>query len=265
MTKTRPAKIVSFYLYCSEHHMLTYQTGGQIGHRKYDCPERQNFTANIICRICGNAGHMARDCTERPRGADWRNGPPRGRNNNMDRDYESLMQDIGAGGSLTGGQQQMIEAGPGGYNDSSSNRYGGADNRDDLPPWQRGPTGAPAPWSQPSDDPDGNGPAFPPWAAGGNGGGDSYGYPQQSGYNNVPPPPPGSLSWQQPPAPGAQQGYGYGSYSGYDQTSAYGQTVPQAPPGLPPWPQSHPPPPPMEDAPPPPPNEAPPPPPPPGA
>lgn len=52
--------------------------GGQIGHRKYDCPEQRNFTANIICRVCGNAGHMARDCPDRQRGADWRNGPPTG-------------------------------------------------------------------------------------------------------------------------------------------------------------------------------------------
>lgn len=48
--------------------------GGQIGHRKYDCPEQRNFTANIICRVCGNAGHMARDCPDRQRGSDWRNG-----------------------------------------------------------------------------------------------------------------------------------------------------------------------------------------------
>ena len=53
-------------------------SGGQIGHRKYDCPEQRNFTANIICRVCGNAGHMARDCPDRQRGADWRNGPPTG-------------------------------------------------------------------------------------------------------------------------------------------------------------------------------------------
>lgn len=48
-------------------------TGGQIGHRKYDCPEQRNFTANIICRVCGNAGHMARDCPDRQRGTDWHN------------------------------------------------------------------------------------------------------------------------------------------------------------------------------------------------
>lgn len=51
-------------------------TGGQIGHRKYDCPEQRNFTANIICRVCGNAGHMARDCPDRQRGANWRNDAP---------------------------------------------------------------------------------------------------------------------------------------------------------------------------------------------
>lgn len=52
------------------------QNCGQIGHRKYDCPEQRNFTAGIICRECGNAGHMARDCPDRKRGTDWRNGPP---------------------------------------------------------------------------------------------------------------------------------------------------------------------------------------------
>lgn len=51
-------------------------TGGQIGHRKYDCPEQRNFTANIICRVCGNAGHMARDCPDRQRGQNWRNDAP---------------------------------------------------------------------------------------------------------------------------------------------------------------------------------------------
>jgi splicing factor 1 len=56
--------------------VLTIRLGGQIGHRKYDCPEQRNFTANIICRVCGNAGHMARDCPDRQRGQDWRNNGP---------------------------------------------------------------------------------------------------------------------------------------------------------------------------------------------
>ena len=54
--------------------------GGQIGHRKDDCPEQRNFTANIICRVCGNAGHMARDCPDRQRGSDMRNNIPGGFN-----------------------------------------------------------------------------------------------------------------------------------------------------------------------------------------
>lgn len=71
------------------------QNCGQIGHRKYDCPEKQNFTANIICRVCGNAGHMARDCPDRQKGASWRNdGPPSrsggriGGGDAVDREYE---------------------------------------------------------------------------------------------------------------------------------------------------------------------------------
>lgn len=72
------------------------QNCGQIGHRKYDCPEKQNYTANIICRVCGNAGHMARDCPDRQRGASWRNdgpgrpGAPRigGGGDVVDREYE---------------------------------------------------------------------------------------------------------------------------------------------------------------------------------
>ena len=54
------------------------QNCGQIGHRKFDCPEQRNFTANIICRVCGNAGHMARDCADRARGASYRNDGPNG-------------------------------------------------------------------------------------------------------------------------------------------------------------------------------------------
>lgn len=51
------------------------QNCGQIGHRKYDCPEQRNFTAGIICRVCGNAGHMAKDCPDRQRGTSYREGP----------------------------------------------------------------------------------------------------------------------------------------------------------------------------------------------
>lgn len=72
------------------------QNCGQIGHRKYDCPEKQNFTASIICRVCGNAGHMARDCPDRQRGASWRNDGPGGA-----RPQERI--GAGAGGAVGGG------------------------------------------------------------------------------------------------------------------------------------------------------------------
>jgi splicing factor 1 len=77
--------------------LISLHTGGQIGHRKYDCPEQRNFTANIICRVCGNAGHMARDCPDRQRGQNWRNdrpGPSRpgaaglGHGDAVDQEYE---------------------------------------------------------------------------------------------------------------------------------------------------------------------------------
>jgi splicing factor 1 len=210
--------------------------GGQIGHRKYDCPEQRNFTANIICRVCGNAGHMARDCPDRQRGTDWRNNkdvplPPGARpagriGDAVDREYESLMQELSGGGSGAG-PQQRIEAGPGydgnGYKDGGSN----------LPPWQRGATGAPAPWSRPREERESGSAA--PWASGGRGGGggggDSYGYGNQSGY--VPPPPAGDSTapWQQasqPPPPPGGQNYGYGDYAGYSAAAGYA-----APPGMP--------------------------------
>ncbi|KAG7109202.1 Branchpoint-bridging protein like [Verticillium longisporum] len=278
------------------------QNCGQIGHRKYDCPEKQNYTASIICRVCGNAGHMARDCPDRQRGASWRNdgaGPrPAGRidgGDAVDREYEQLMQELG-GGPADGAPPARIEAGPGSYN---NDQRGG-----DVKPWQRGPTGGPAPWrSRNESNHDGGsggggggggGGGAAPWArdrnrdrddhrghggGGGGGGGDYYGgqggnnYGSHGGQNAAP--------WQQ--APGTQGGYGgYGGYSG-----GYGAPPGMsAPPGIPPPPGAPglgappnltgnlnaliqqyaggapPPPPPSDNAPPPPPSDQPPPPPP---
>ncbi|KAL8644721.1 MAG: hypothetical protein Q9210_007110 [Variospora velana] len=226
------------------------QNCGQIGHRKYDCPEQRNFTANIICRVCGNAGHMARDCPDRQRGANWRNdapgaapGRPAGRiggGDAVDREYEQLMQELsgGGGGAPVGNGEapQRIEAGPGGYD----NGYGEGDR--DLKPWQRGPTGQAAPWQRDDrgrDDYGQGGGAAPPWAAG-RGGGDNYGgYDQRSGgYGG--PPGGGAAPWQRqqdapPPPPSGGQGYGYGAYPGGaygDSNGGYGQSGMGAPPGL---------------------------------
>ncbi|KAJ5132499.1 hypothetical protein N7448_006657 [Penicillium atrosanguineum] len=158
------------------------QNCGQIGHRKYDCPEQRNFTANIICRVCGNAGHMARDCPDRQRGSDWRNnagagapggrGAPRaiGTGDAVDREMEQLMNEL-SGGAPADYPARRIEAGPeqGGYPDES-----------DAKPWQRGPPGPPAsdvaPWQQRGrenhrDDYGSRG------GGGGGGGGGDYGAP----------------------------------------------------------------------------------------
>ncbi|GKZ39953.1 hypothetical protein AbraIFM66950_001717 [Aspergillus brasiliensis] len=258
------------------------QNCGQIGHRKYDCPEQRNFTANIICRVCGNAGHMARDCPDRQRGSDWRNnGGFGGRRaisggDAVDREMEQLMQELSGGAPGEDGHvPRRIEAGPDqGYDDR------------DVKPWQRGPPPSDvAPWQQRGRDRrDDYGSrdhgSAPPWAAqgrgggsGGGGGGD-YGYGSHGGYGA-----PGAAAataaapWQQqapPPPPGGQASYGYGAYPTYPGMGAPGAppglSVPPPPPGMPPMyygSGSPPPPPPGEGPPPPPPSDQPPPPPPP--
>lgn len=67
--------------------------GGEVGHRRYDCPQQKNYTTNIICRQCGNAGHMARDCKQNA--VSGSNNAPLG--NRQDQEYESLMNELGEG------------------------------------------------------------------------------------------------------------------------------------------------------------------------
>jgi len=77
------------------------QNCGKIGHRKWDCPEQKNFTANIICHQCGGAGHMARDCLRRPGGPmqgvpGQQNGPSNQQTTpQFDSEYASLMAELG--------------------------------------------------------------------------------------------------------------------------------------------------------------------------
>ncbi|KAI5865430.1 hypothetical protein GGS23DRAFT_426399 [Durotheca rogersii] len=274
------------------------QNCGQIGHRKYDCPEKQNFTANIICRVCGNAGHMARDCPDRQKGASWRNdGPPRaagriGGGDAVDREYEvrwlrlthdmrtrtsanpsfqQFMQELGGGSS---GPPARIEAGPSSYNNGGG----------DLKPWQRGPTGAAAPWRSRNNDQNSEGGSAAPWRdrnrGNDNHGGDYYGG-QGQGHNSGSAAP-GAAPWHQSSSSGGQPSYpNYPGYSGYGSAPGMGPPpgLPPppggslgAPPGLPPGNinaliqqyagGAAPPPPPAGEAPPPPPSDQPPPPPP---
>lgn len=228
------------------------QNCGEIGHRKYDCPQARNFTANIICRVCGNAGHMARDCPDRARGSDWRNGPPgppRRAIGGADDDYEKLMNELGGG---TADPSRQIGWQDGGAGPGAGGPPGGADN---SRPWQQRPqpTGAPAPWAA-RQQPATGGPA--PWAN--RGGQDNY----DSGYN-AGPPGGGIPPWQQARGGGGGGGAPWQSNNAPPYRGGNGYGAPQGAP----WQMHAPPPPPPGDdvPPPPPPSDVPPPPPPPPA
>ena len=188
------------------------QNCGEIGHRKYDCPQKQNFTASIICRVCGQAGHMARDCPQRKTGQAWRNDSrygdrPQGRIGGGENDLDSFLNEMGGGDG--GRSAGAIE-----YNGNGGG-YGGDDRA--AKPWEQRPAGAPAPWARGNDRDDDRGQdSSAPWASGGGAGQDSYG---SGGY--------GSAPW----ASGGNASYGYGY--GYDQHAAPG-AAPGAPPGAPP-------------------------------
>lgn len=236
-------------------------TGGQIGHRKYDCPEQRNFTANIICRVCGNAGHMARDCPDRQRGSDSRNGPPSGPpqrkiGDAVDREMENFMQEL-SGNPSAGGPAGYLEGGQGGYDPSG---YGAPKN-----PWDRPSAGgSAAPWAQGGQGRGGydSSAGAAPWQQGQAPGGDYYNQYSAPG---------GNAPWAQsqaPPPPPDQYGYGGYQQNGYGQQGGYGEAPPPPPEGLSSFLQNYnqtgaPPPPPSNDQPPPPPSgDAPPPPPP---
>ncbi|RMD41180.1 hypothetical protein DV735_g3945, partial [Chaetothyriales sp. CBS 134920] len=252
------------------------QNCGQLGHRKFECPEQRNFTANIICRVCGGTGHIGRDCPERQRGSDGRNAVGGGYNQRrlgggdlVDREMENLMQEL-SGNPSSSAPAGHIEAAPGSW-DQGGNSYGGSGGGSESRPWARPqPTGAPAPWQQNRQDNhggrDGGSSAPPPWAQNRA----TDGYAGYSGYAGAP----GSSSaapWHQQPPPG--QSYG-GSYQAYDHAAVGYAPAAAAPPGLsdylqqygqvpPPPPADMPaPPPPDYSQPPPPPGDIPPPPPP---
>lgn len=66
---------------------------GASGHRRYECPERQNITSTLSCHICGGMGHISRDCTQR-------NNPEIAHQNSerdaqLDSEYMNLMAELG--------------------------------------------------------------------------------------------------------------------------------------------------------------------------
>ncbi|KAJ3054139.1 hypothetical protein HK097_002569 [Rhizophlyctis rosea] len=240
---------------------------GATGHRGFECPEKSNYTANLICRLCGGAGHIARDCRERANPAKMQEIAQQ--DQKLDNEYANLMAELGEGGG--GGAR----GGSGHYGPGRGGAPSGAGGVT-KPPWQSG-----------GDSASGNGSAVPPWAqrkdvdgppgaGGGYGGGapwqqqqhyggggemppgfgppgmappgaPSYGGyappPPPGGYPGAPPPPPSFAP--PPPLPGNAGGYGgYGGGGGHGGVGA-------PPPPPPAW--NPPPPPPMQQPPPPPP------------
>jgi splicing factor 1 len=68
---------------------------GATGHRKWECPDQENFTVNLVCKICQGKGHSARDCMER-------NNPEaiekmKEREVVLDEEYLNLMAELGEG------------------------------------------------------------------------------------------------------------------------------------------------------------------------
>lgn len=105
------------------------QNCGNVGHRKYECPEQRNFTANIICRVCGSAGHMARDCpvNRDPTAAVQGQNSPAGKGG-FDSEYANLMAELGESGKGLGDGAKPWAGGAG--HDITA---GGTN----IPPWRR--------------------------------------------------------------------------------------------------------------------------------
>ncbi|KAL1935650.1 hypothetical protein VTP01DRAFT_4790 [Rhizomucor pusillus] len=208
---------------------------GAVGHRRYECPERQNYTVSLTCRVCGGKGHTARDCLHR-------NDPEyaakaREREQHLDSEYANLMAELG----------EKPEDGAGG-------QYG----EKNAAPWQRAATGDAPPWQQQRD----NANHAPPTSGAGNAGGTPWA--QQQGYNYG-----GYYGYDQYAAYGGYYGYGYDPSQAANGANPWNQAAGAAPPPPPPsgaegWDSTAPPPPPPDEAaPPPPPPSAPAPPPPP--
>uniref|UniRef100_A0A1I7ZDE2 Branchpoint-bridging protein n=1 Tax=Steinernema glaseri TaxID=37863 RepID=A0A1I7ZDE2_9BILA len=64
---------------------------GSDQHKSYECPDAPNVTANIICSMCGGAGHIARDCKTPRTAIIGQNGEVVG----MDDEYTALMAELG--------------------------------------------------------------------------------------------------------------------------------------------------------------------------
>ncbi|KAI9294708.1 putative splicing factor [Neoconidiobolus thromboides FSU 785] len=69
------------------------QNCGASGHRSFECPDTENFTVKLVCKICNGVGHTASDCMQR-------NDPEalekaRMRDMKLDTEYLKLMNELG--------------------------------------------------------------------------------------------------------------------------------------------------------------------------
>ncbi|KAI8993381.1 hypothetical protein BDB01DRAFT_776123 [Pilobolus umbonatus] len=171
---------------------------GASGHRRYECPERQNITSTLTCHICNGMGHIARDCVQR-NNPDYVN-EARERDSKLDVEYMNLMAELG-------------ESVPEGSNKSFN------DAKASSAPWQHRPAamGTAPPWQQKSATSISSAP--PPWSATPAA---AYGSPNMK---DTPPGMAESTPWQNPAAPyapyNAAAGY-YGGYEGDAYSAGYG-------------------------------------------
>ena len=68
------------------------QNCGEYGHRKYNCPNKEAFNANIKCRQCGQSGHIQRDCNARQR--------IQGMRTKEDQEYQNFMDELEGGKNI---------------------------------------------------------------------------------------------------------------------------------------------------------------------
>eukprot|EP00094_Tigriopus_californicus_P010992 TCALIF_10603-PA protein Name:"Similar to SF1 Splicing factor 1 (Homo sapiens)" AED:0.14 eAED:0.14 QI:107/0.6/0.5/1/1/1/6/113/717 len=197
---------------------------GASDHKSWQCQDKPNYTNNIICSMCGGAGHIARDCQQRRHGGEEYDEMGEGSESGgggggggvggegktkMDDEYMSLMAELGEGPPPPAPAPDRPSSKP--WQRGSGNvftprhqapraimgpRGGGGGGPPPPPPGEYGPPSHSSGWS--SGGGGGKPPNLmqqsvpPPWHQGGSGGGGSWNQPPPPGAGPPPPPPPGT-------------------------------------------------------------------------
>ncbi|XP_072031537.1 uncharacterized protein [Amphiura filiformis] len=186
---------------------------GATAHRTWQCPEKQNVTSNVLCTICGGAGHIAQDCRNKspgqrppPTGAGGGGPPPSNTVDKakMDSEYLSLMAELGEGPPPSQNNKMGNNNSGGPYNHPPPPGPRPLLSRPPHPPPLMGPGPGPVPPPWMKDKPPsllGHPHGPPPHHHGGHHGGPPPNMPPHHMHNNQPPPPPPSLMSQMVPPP----------------------------------------------------------------